>query len=343
MGVQFSAPIFFLLIMGFNTIKYKTNEFPVPNEWIFENFLNLPEKLIGQSVAIKSIFNLSDTNPSMIIYLHNSGKYKFNDFSSGISGDAVDLIQKIFKLQTRQDAFNKAISLYESADHTSYEKVDIIKTEKKIIGYNTRDWTEQDVKYWTAYKINSDDLNRFNVKALNDYTFEIKSGENVELKTFNNNYSYGFFRADGTLYKIYNPKNKIAKFIKIKNYIQGHDQLKLKYKWLMICSSLKDAIAFSKLQLPIECIAPDSENTMLKEKQLDIYKKKYKLITVLFDNDVAGKKAAVKYKEQFNIPVIDFNIEKDLAECIKQHGIKNTKLFIKPMLIKIKNETFKSI
>jgi len=50
-----------------------------------------------------------------------------------------------------------------------------------------------------------------------------------------------------------------------------------------------------------------------------------------------------KYKEQFNIPVIDFNIEKDLAECIKQHGIKNTRLFIKPLLLKIKNETFKSI
>jgi hypothetical protein len=118
--------------MGFSTIKHKTDSFPVPSEWIFENFLNLSEKLTGQSVSIKSIFNPSDTNPSMIIYYHSSGRYKFNDFSSGTSGDGVDLIQKIFKLKTRQEAFNKTLELYNSADHTGYEKVDIIKTEKRI-------------------------------------------------------------------------------------------------------------------------------------------------------------------------------------------------------------------
>jgi hypothetical protein len=329
--------------MGFSTIKHKTNDFPVPNEWIFENFLNLPEKLGGQSVSIKSIFNKADTNPSMIIYLHNSGRYKFNDFSSGISGDGVDLIQKLFKLKTRQDAFNKALELYQSADNNEYEKVDIIKTEKNIVSYEVREWNEYDVKYWTAYKLDSSDLDRYNVKALSSYTFEIKSGDNIELKTFNNTYSYGFFRKDDSLYKIYNPKNKIAKFIKVKNYIQGHDQLKLKYKWLMICSSLKDAMAFSKLKLPIECIAPDSENTMLSEKQINLYKSKYKIISVLFDNDTAGKKAALKYKEMFDLPIVNFDVEKDLAECIKQHGIKNTKLFIKPLLLKIKNEIRKSV
>lgn len=324
--------------MGFSTIKHKTDSFPVPSEWIFENFLNLSEKLTGQSVSIKSIFNPSDTNPSMIIYYHSSGRYKFNDFSSGTSGDGVDLIQKIFKLKTRQEAFNKTLELYNSADHTSYEKVDIIKTEKRIIDFKIREWNEYDVKYWTAYKINSKDLNRFCIKPLDNYTFEIKTGDAVETKRFSNNYSYGYFRKDNSIYKIYNPKNKVAKFIKIKNYIQGHDQLELKYKWLMICASLKDAIAFSKLKLPMECIAPDSENTMLSQKQIDIYKKKYKIITVLFDNDAAGKKAASKYKKEYGIPFINFDIEKDLAECVKQHGLKNTRLFIKPLLINIKNE-----
>jgi DNA primase len=91
----------------------------------------------------------------------------------------------------------------------------------------------------------------------------------------------------------------------------------------------------------IECIAPDSENTMLTEKQIEYYKKRYELITVLFDNDVAGKESSKKYNQQYDLPIISFEVEKDLAECIKQHGIDNTKVFLKPIL-KIASNEFKA-
>jgi DNA primase len=91
----------------------------------------------------------------------------------------------------------------------------------------------------------------------------------------------------------------------------------------------------------IECIAPDSENTMLTPKQIEYYKKRYELITVLFDNDVAGKESAKKYNQLYNLPIVSFEVEKDLAECIKQHGVDNTKVFLKPIL-KITGDEFKT-
>jgi len=323
--------------MGFTTKKYTTYDFEVPNEWIFEYFLNLPEKLNGQTVSIKSIWNDNDTNPSMKIYLHASGRYKFNDFSSGKSGDGVDLLQIILQLPTRQKAFEKALELYKQSDQ-SYEKINFIQSTKTIKDYQIRKWNQNDQKYWTAYGIGSKMLTHYNIKPLENYTFEILTGELIEHKTFAHPFSYGFFTKDNQLYKIYNPKSRVAKFIKVQDYVQGSEQLIQSSKWLMICSSLKDILAFNLLGYPIECIAPDSENVMLTETQIEQYKKDYKLITVLFDNDAPGQKATHKYVETYGLTPIYFNVEKDLARCVKEHGIKNTKFFLKPFLLKARNE-----
>ena len=107
----------------------------------------------------------------------------------------------------------------------------------------------------------------------------------------------------------------------------------------MIQASLKDLAVFSALKFPnIECIAPDSENTMITPEQMKYYIKKYKFISVLFDGDVAGKKAAIKYQQTYGIPYTNFEIEKDVARCAKQHGLKNTKIFLQPLLLKTKKE-----
>lgn len=328
--------------MAFRTLYFTTDTFPVPNEWIFEKFLNLSEKLTGQSVSIKSIFNAKDTKPSMILYVHDSGKYKFKDFSSGLQGDAVDLIRHYYNID-RDKAFIKAYQLYKDSGEEEFIREAIVPIDKKVSSFQIRKWNTLDAKFWLEYKIGSDLLEKHNVKPLLSYNFSIQQGDKTSIVVFQNEYSYGYFRNNGELYKIYNPKNAKAKFVKIKNYIQGHDQLTFKPKWLMLLSSLKDLMAFKLLGFNnIECIAPDSENTMLTEKQINYYKKRYDFITVLFDNDVAGKQSALKYNKLYNIPIINFEVEKDIAECIKEHGIENTKVFIKPLLKLASNEFRKS-
>ena len=46
-----------------------------------------------------------------------------------------------------------------------------------------------------------------------------------------------------------------------------------------------------------------------------------------------GKKLRRKYKEEYGLPYTEFDVEKDLADCNKAHGIENTKLFLKPHLL----------
>jgi hypothetical protein len=151
--------------------------------------------------------------------------------------------------------------------------------------------------------------------------------------TFNNPYTYGYFRNDGSLYKIYTPKNTEKKFIKVENYIQGLEQLNYDCKYLMITSSLKDLMSFVKLSIGnIECIAPDSENTMITSAVLKDLKAKYTKIILLFDNDDPGINAAKKYKDLYDFNYVVLPLEKDLSDSVKIHGIEKVREVLFPLL-----------
>jgi hypothetical protein len=276
-------------------LPFDANHFSVPDEWIFEKFLNLPEVLTGQSVSIHSIFNPNDTNPSLIVYYctKNDG-YRFKDFSSGYQGDAFNLVQYLYNINL-QDALQKIKKLYDNDEDYLLDDRVITPIIKEIKNYKVRSWNLADRDFWTAYAIGSPELEHHNVKPILSYDLVVTKGNKTTVKTFQHIHSYGYFTKDNVLYKIYNPKNSVGKFIKIKDYVQGHDQLEYKAQWLIILASMKDLMTFKLLNLPnIECIAPHSENTMLSEEQINYYKRKYKLITVLFDNDPAGLAAAKK-------------------------------------------------
>jgi 5S rRNA maturation endonuclease (ribonuclease M5) len=90
----------------------------------------------------------------------------------------------------------------------------------------------------------------------------------------------------------------------------------------MITSSLKDLMSFVKLSIGnIECIAPDSENTMITSAVLKDLKAKYTKIILLFDNDDPGINAAKKYKDLYDFNYVVLPLEKDLSDSVKIHGI----------------------
>ena len=76
----------------------------VPREWVFEYYLNLNQRLSGQSLKIKSVFSSKDKVPSMCIYTDHNGRYRFKDFSSGYGGDGLNLVMYLFQLGSRGKA-----------------------------------------------------------------------------------------------------------------------------------------------------------------------------------------------------------------------------------------------
>lgn len=309
----------------------------VPETWIFENYCKLPEKLTGQDIKIKSIFNPNDNTPSMCFFIHN-GKYFFKDFSTGIGGTAIKLVQELFHEDFKQSSsrvvedYNKFVLLNNGTEHTLNEFK--VHSKYKVTSHIVRpSWLAQDEIFWKKFGISSKQLKDYNVKPLESYKME--KTEDGELKSLEikGSYIYGYYTNSDVLYKIYQPMVKEHKFIKITNHLQGIEQCK-NHDYLIISSSLKDTMVIKSVDLKIDVIAPDSENVMIKRETIDDFKKTYKKVLTLFDNDEPGIKAMLKYKEEYDIDYIYFDLEKDVADAVKIHGVSKTFCKLIPAITK---------
>lgn len=297
----------------------------VPREWVFEHYLKLTERLCGQSLKLKSVFSTRDKVPSMCVYTDNRGNYRFKDFSSGYGGDGLNLVMHLFNLESRGKASFRIMEDYNTyISNNTYVPI-VYKPHSKYIvsDYEMRHWNTLDQQYWKGFRLGSSILESHNVFPLSFYTM-IKEDEGRLLDQIDvkGNFIYGYFREDGTLYKIYTPKNKDNKFIKVADYIQGYDQLKYDTKYLIITSSLKDLMCFKRLNIGgTESIAPDSENSVIPENFMKPLLEKYQKIIVLFDNDEAGIKSAARYKAKYGFENVNLALSKDLSDSVRDFGV----------------------
>ena len=304
----------------------------VPQTWIFEFYCGLNEALHGQDVKIKSLFNPAERTPSMVIYFKN-GVYKFTDFSTGRFGTAKDLVMQLFDL-SMSEAHSKILEDYTKFGKNAYSLPSLTEESRfQVSSFNTRAWNELDAKFWTQFGIGSSLLSLYNVRPLESYTMSKETPEGTVDIVTKAQYVYGYFKANGELYKIYQPKRTEFKFLNVGSYIQGSEQLLYSKPTLIICSSLKDIMSLMALGLDVEAVAPNSENTMLPKNVITAYMCKYKKILTLFDNDKAGDLAMTKYEEIFGIRGVYLNLSKDLSDSVRDFGILKTKQCLKPLII----------
>ena len=304
--------------------------------WVFQYYLTLPEKLTGQDMQIRSVFNPSERTPSMFVYLDPSTmEYKFKDFSTGKQGSKVDIVRELYDLTYSQALFritedyNKHVLNNDFWDDFNGEYKAVAKYKVDYI--HERQWNKSDAEYWLPYNIGTSLLTKYNVRPIEYYNMVKDSDGGISSLKIQNSLMYGYFNKDGKCYKIYQPKQQKHKFIKIESYLQGLDQLKYDKDYLVVCSSLKDALCLKSFNFGIDVIAPDSENTMIKPYVMQNLLAKYKKVLSLLDNDEAGHDAMEKYRVMYALTPIHLKSEKDLSDAVKLYGAKN----VEPKLFKL--------
>lgn len=319
----------------FKTKNLVHNIKEVPTPWIFEHFCKLKERLKGQDVKIKSLFNSKERTPSMCIYYNKpSNDYKYKDFSTGKSGSAIDVVKELYDVPYHK-ACNIIVEKYNDYvlhNNGGYDLEEFKEHSKyKVDKYAFRPWSTQDQYFWTQYNIGSKILDEYCVRPLAYYTM-IKDDKELVI---NGNYIYGYFTKGGTLYKIYQPKTSDRKFLKINNHLQGEDHLE-DNDYLIILSSLKDLMSLKSLKLSnINMVAADSENSMIKKDIMEQFIKDYKKVIILFDNDEAGIKAMEKYKSMYpQVELLLLPLSKDLSDSIKDYGAKEVRNRLVPLINK---------
>lgn len=305
----------------------------VPVSWIFEHFCKLKEKLNGHDVKIKSMFNQKERTPSMCIYLSKDKVYKYKDFSSGKGGSAIDLVKELTELPYHK-ACQQVVEKYNDFvlhNNGGYDLQEFKQASKyKVSSTKPRSWNTQDQYFWTQFNIGTKLLTEHNVIPLESYCM-IKDDKELCIR---GNYLYGYYKADSSLYKIYQPKTLDKKFIKVSDYVQGSEQLK-EYPFLVITSSLKDIMALKSLKLSVDYIAPDSENSLIKKEQMNEYLKKYKKVVLLFDYDQAGIKAMERYQEIYpTIQTAILPMSKDVSDSIRDYSAKEVRDRLVPIINK---------
>jgi hypothetical protein len=307
----------------------------VPDNWIFEYYLNLPERLHGQTVKIHSVFK-NEKTPSMCLYADSAtSKYKFKDFSSGNYGSAIDLVQTIFNLDFK-DAAQRILDDYIRSLKSGYIGQTVKpKQSFQISEYSVRNWIQADADFWKEFGISRTLLEKYNVKPLSYY--QMSNGDKVREFFPGRKITYGYFTKDDTIYKIYRP-NTDKKFMKLAEYVQGLDQLQYDKDILVICSSLKDAMTLEAMNFKIEVIAPDSENSSLKPDLLNNLRSKYKKIITVFDNDDAGIAAMDKYRTEYGINGCFYPYAKDISDGVKQNGLSSVRNVMERIMLETINK-----
>jgi len=299
----------------------------IPSTWIFENYLGLTDKLVGQDVKMKSVFNPTEKTPSMFIYFdskHND--YRFKCFSTGLYGNAAALVFHIKGLPF-YDVENLIINDYVNyLKGNTYEKSEVkIEPKWQVASYSIRSWNKDDKNFWSPYNIGSTLLELYNVKPLSSITL----AKETESFSLSSSTLYGYFTKRGDLYRVYNPNNERKKFMIFGSYLQGWDQVSNKSR-LFICSSLKDIMSMRSLNIDGDYIAPTSENSTIDN--IIEWVKSYEEAYVIFDNDTAGIKMMQKYQNKYGIPFIHLKLSKDISDSIKDHGAKKVKEYLKEHL-----------
>lgn len=317
--------------MAIKTTNIITSIVDVDETWIFETYLKLEQKLIGQEVVIKSVFNPSERTPSFTIFFDGpKRRYYWKDFSSSRGGTAFELVQQLYPDKNKGEIATMLIASYKQFlqgnpvdDDRDYKQFN----KYKVDGYSLRGWNSHDQKFWTRGAIGSKLLEKYNVAPIQQFSMTKVEDNESKTITITRDKIYGYFKNDGSLARIYQPGTQ-AKYLKVQSYVQGSNQLKYDVGTLVLLSGLKDGLSFSALGIEdTEFVAPDSENTMIPDSEITKYLNKYKKVLVCFDEDTPGKEAMERYTKKY--PAIkpmytNFGV-KDIFDAVSKLGTDKVK------------------
>lgn len=312
-----------------------------------------------------SPFRSSDTRPSFAIMVLRSGQLYHSDFGdSSYKGNCFHFVQQLYGLNFNQALIkiNKdfGLGLMGSGNNGSNHYQDIVKQyqepEKVEFGEPSevkihvipKSFSCEELKYWSEYGINQDDLKEEKIFSIDKLYVNGKfiSNYNNEMK-----FAYLFEDGDESFIKVYSPFSKEYKWISnvpIKRAL-NLDQLPREGETILITKSKKDKIVLKKLYP--EIYEAQKEGTECITEELDnFFEEWYKYKICFFDNDEPGKKANrllnpkgygwINIPNQYNEVGV-----KDPSDLVKYYGIEKgydvlRGLLVQKGIIKLEGEVY---
>ena len=293
----------------------------------------------GQDVNSKKLFTSvlrTDNHITVGYYKSRSGILYMHDFATNEHLDCWNVVMKLFNCSYYQalDIIAKDFGLIEGNHQISTFKVipEIKETESAKIQVQIKDYTQEELDWWLQFGINKKLLKKYHVYSLQHVFLngELKFTSSPKCPIYG--YYFGKDKNSEDKFKIYFPFKQDYRFIGnlTQKILQGYKQLRDSSDLLIINKSMKDTMACRALGF--DSISPNSETTFPNEKQIEEFKKRFKHILVVFDNDKPGLHnlwlIRKKYPELNYFWIPKKLGAKDLTDLIKLVGIEKVKELI---------------
>lgn len=305
---------------------YDTTELLPPNR---EDILKLIDpydiyvQYLGYRPVIGQLYTSplrQDSNPSFgIFYAKPSNKLLFKDFGTGESGDCFKFASLVEGVSSRE--INKVIyDQYVSKKLPKKSQAKpLAKRKSNVLDIVIDDipLTAEGLSYWQRYGISQDTLKKYNVKQI--HKFWVNGVEYWRASKDKPMFAYIIFDK----MKIYRPFFKRMKFYSscTSADIQGWEQLDYSNDTVYITKSMKDVMLLH--ELGYSAVAPNGEGHALNKKAVEILRKRFKNIVLLYDRDLPGLLATRKIWNQhrdFDFLFMPRGTQKDLSDFYEANG-----------------------
>ena len=284
-------------------------------------------------------------------YRNNKGKLIYNDFGEDHNFDFIAVVQYIHKctyhkaLQIIANDFGiiEIPKLEKNIAKIEYNGELVTKLEPCILQVEIKEYTNKELEWWKSFGISIETLKLYNVFSIKTVFINgiprFFSDEKTPI------YGYYFGKEEGReLWKIYFPTKTKYRFLLNNSKIQGVKQLPKTGNLLIITKSLKDVMTLK--ELGYDAIAPQSENSFIKEEQLVKLQNRFKYIIVWFDTDCPGLIAMKNLKKRYPNFIYHWIPRrykvKDISDFRKKYGENKTTEYL-DLLQKYFNEMLEHV
>ena len=288
------------------------------------------EYYFGQPITLAKVYHSplrKDKNPSFGFYINRSGTLMGNDLAGKYCGDCFQFVMNLFDITFKEalTQVNKDFNLESKPPvvhtHSGFSEIEIKQSKK--IQVKVKSYSEEELKFWESFGISKEILKRFNVFSVHKLFLDKKLV--CTSKKWDMMFAYHFPEKDNI--KVYRPFSRKYKWVAntTQKDIYGVAQLSSQRDLIFLTSSLKDVMVLSSLNF--EAIALQSETNSLDLKTLELLQS-YKEVVVFYDNDRAGKGAALEIQKSIPKAQLLFTPEggpKDPSDFVKSNSIEDLK------------------
>ena len=287
----------------------------------------------GADVNSKKLFLSplrSDNHVTCSIYKSKSGVLYMHDFATNEHIDCWNLVMKLYNCNY-YEALKIIAQDFHLIDSSNVVKTQIPKiveplkeTESARIQVQIKEFTDNELKWWKSFGISKKTLKKYHVFSLQHVFLngELKFISSEQCPIYG--YYFGKDKNGNEKWKCYFPTRDSFRFLNnlSKKVLQGYHQLPKTGDLLVITKSMKDVCAL--YEFGISAVSPNSETLFIDDKKLEEFKRRFKHILVIYDQDRPGKHNMWLIRKQYpelNYYVLPPNLEKDFTDTIRQVGV----------------------